>query len=404
MTSAIQPVPPETARIAAIILAAGYSSRMVEFKPLLPLGGSTAFERAIGLFRAAGIPEVSAVLGHRAEQLQPLAERVGARGIRNPHFYRGMFSSIVAGIRALPEWVDAAFILPVDIPLVRPTTVRQLAAAFQLATAFAERPVSILYPVFDSRRGHPPLIARHILDEAAEEGEVGPLSALLARYESSAVDLPVADQGILRDMDTRAGYNALLALAARREIPSVAECEAILANQHVDPFVIRHSRKVAEIAHRIALALMRRGLALNPDLVRAGALLHDLAKGKPDHAAMGAELLRFMQFPQVAAIVAAHTDLAFSSLGESAIVYLADKLVRGEQQVTISQRFQPALDRFRNDPQALHAAQVRRAVAQEVAFFVEKRLGAPLSTVLSGEAEKPAKRSCITLAEKMVTI
>jgi len=58
MSSANQPVAAEgsESRLAAIVLAAGYSSRMAEFKPLLPLTGSTALERCIGVFRAAALP------------------------------------------------------------------------------------------------------------------------------------------------------------------------------------------------------------------------------------------------------------------------------------------------------------------------------------------------------------
>ena len=193
MSSANQHVAAEgdESRLAAIVLAAGYSSRMAEFKPLLPLGGSTALERCIGVFRAAGIAEVIAVLGHRTDELQPLAERAGARCVRNPHFERGMFSSVAAGCRALPGWVEAAFVLPADIPLVRPNTIRHLAAAFVL------RGAGIVYPVFEGRRGHPPLIARKILVDTAEKDAAGPLSELLARYENEAIDLPVADQGRL---------------------------------------------------------------------------------------------------------------------------------------------------------------------------------------------------------------
>ena len=163
MSSAIQPVPAEAAesRIAVIVLAAGYSSRMAKFKPLLPLAGSTALERCIRLFRDAGVCEVIAVLGHRAEELQPLAERAGARCILNPHFKQGMFSSISAGSRALAGWVEAAFVLPADIPLVRPHTIRRM------ASIFVTRREGIVYPVFEGRRGHPPLIERKILNEAA---------------------------------------------------------------------------------------------------------------------------------------------------------------------------------------------------------------------------------------------
>jgi len=380
MTSAIQRVPPDvhTKKLAAIVLAAGFSSRMVEFKPLLPLAGAMALERSIGLFRAASIAEVIVVLGHRADELQSLVERSGARAIVNKQFEQGMYSSIVTGCRALPAWVEAAFVLPADTPLVRPATIRQLAESWALRRA------GILYPVFDGHRGHPPLIVRAILDEVARGQVEGPLNSVLALHESDAVNLQVADQCIHRDMDTLADYHALASLAPRQQIPTAAECEAILAASLVSEAVVRHSRKVAKVAHRIASALLRSGLSLDLELVQAGALLHDIAKGRSDHAGVGASILRSMEFPRVADIVAAHTDLDFSgsTLDESAIVYLADKLVRGEKLVTIGERFQPALDRFGNNPAALQAVQKRLANAQHVASVVESRLGKPLSTVL----------------------
>jgi molybdenum cofactor cytidylyltransferase len=377
MSSAIQPVPSEAGveGLAAIVLAAGYSSRMGEFKPLLPLDNATAFERCIGMFRGAGVTEVIAVLGHRADELRSLAERCGARAVCNSQFEQGMFTSLVAGSRALPGWTRGAFVLPADIPLVRATTVRQLAAAF------AAQQDGIVYPTFAGHRGHPPLIARSILAEAALDGASGTLCSLLARHESGALDLPVADEAIHMDMDTPADYDALLALASRRDIPTAAECEAILSGQHVADAVVRHTRKVAEVAHRLAYTLTSTDLDLNLELVQAGALLHDLAKGQADHASAGASILRAMEFAKVAEIVASHTNLATSSkLDESAIVYLADKLVRGEEEVTITERYQPALDRFRNDPVALQAAQRRKDAAFEVAIGVVARLRAPLST------------------------
>jgi hypothetical protein len=91
-----------------------------------------------------------------------------------------------------------------------------------------------------------------------------------------------------------------------------------------------------------------------------------------------------MDFPQVAMIVGAHTESDFTgSLDESAIVYLADKLVRGEEVVSIDQRFQLALTRFSNRPLALRAALNRKAVVKAVAKAVEDQLGAPLASVVS---------------------
>lgn len=175
---------------------------------------------------------------------------------------------------------------------------------------------------------------------------------------------------------------------AGQRIPSADECEAILAEWWVDVRVVRHSRKVAEIAVRMAAALLGCGVEVNPELVQAAALLHDLAKGRPDHATTGALMLRSMGFDRVAEIVAAHTDLGgFCTLDEPAIVFLADKLVRDEELVTLEQRFKPALKRFRKDAVALANAFRRLSVATAVAQAVEKRLGMPLSRLLHEPTE-----------------
>ncbi|MGB7137256.1 MAG: DVU_1551 family NTP transferase [Acidobacteriaceae bacterium] len=374
------------APLAALVLAAGASSRMESLKPLLRLAGIAALERSIALFHEAGIDDVLVVLGNRADELRPLAEHCGARCVDNPHHADGMYSSVVAGARALPPSARGTFVLPADLPLVRPATVRQLAAAF------LARPGAIVYPVFDNRRGHPPLIPRAVLDRAAN-GAPGPLRTLLAAHEQ-AIDLPVADEAIHLDMDTPADFARLQALAPRREIPTAAECEVMLAQHHLPEPIARHVRKVAELAGHIANALVATGLSIDPELVRAGAWLHDLAKGQPKHAAAGAAVVRALGMPAVADIVAAHMAIDFDgALDERAIVYLADKLVAGDQVVTLDERFAPADLRFCDDPEAREGARRRKAVAEYIAAAIEARLGAPLRMLLEedtpGHEEQP---------------
>jgi putative nucleotidyltransferase with HDIG domain len=359
---------------------------MGRLKPLLPLAGIPALERAIAVFHDAGIDDVRVVLGHRAQDLRPLVERCRARCIENPSFAEGMYSSVLAAARALPLSARAAFILPADVPLVRADTIRQLAAAFLAGRS------AIVYPTFDNRRGHPPLIARAILDEAAN-GAPGPLRTLLAQHEHNATEVPVVDEAIHLDMDTPADFDHLRRLAARRAIPTRAECEAMLEQHSVPEARIRHSRKVAEVAETIAEALAAAGLAIDPELANAGALLHDIAKGQPKHAEAGAAIVRSYDMPTVAAIVAAHTEMDFTALDERAIVYLADKLVAGEQIVTLEERFQRALLRFRDNPEARNAARRRKAVAEQIAAGVEARAGAPLTAILRQDLHPSMKEA-----------
>ena len=194
-------------RVVAIVLAAGLSSRMKQFKPLLPLGGVTALERVVRTFYEAGVADVRVVIGHRFEELEPVIERRGARPVMNRSYLDGMFSSVVAGIGSLDSQVDAFFVLPVDVPLVRPETIRHLLQVYGQSRA------DLLYPCFLGRRGHPPLIAgRHAQAIADWEGEGG-LRAALARWGATALEVTVADDLVLCDMNTPDAYQSLVARA-----------------------------------------------------------------------------------------------------------------------------------------------------------------------------------------------
>ncbi|MGB3211450.1 MAG: nucleotidyltransferase family protein [Desulforhopalus sp.] len=185
-------------RVAAIVPAAGLSSRMHAFKPLVTIAGKTIIEHVMELFKTTGIDDIVVVVGHRSEELIPVVEAASCRYVINVNYRDGMFSSIQEGVRELSDTCDAFFLLPVDIPLVRPNSIRQL------LDAFARDGSSLLcYPQFQSRRGHPPLIDSSLANRIlAYDGQDG-LRGLLARYENQAIVVPVEDPFILLDADTR---------------------------------------------------------------------------------------------------------------------------------------------------------------------------------------------------------
>ena len=190
---------------AAIILAAGYSSRMGRIKALLPLGETTVLERVIRLFRRAGVADVCVVVGHGREQLAPLASAAGARVVVNPDFSRGMFTSIQAGVAGLPPAIRGFFVQPVDIPLVEPETVRAL------IRAQAQGPGRVIHPCYQGRRGHPPLVPMSLGPRILEWNRDGGLRAVLAEYAGNAVNLDVPDEHVVFDMDTPEDYQEMLA-------------------------------------------------------------------------------------------------------------------------------------------------------------------------------------------------
>jgi len=185
---------------AALIVAAGYSSRMERFKPLLPLGKHTVIEQTIATFTAAGIENIIVVVGHNAKALHPILEKAPVTIVMNDKFDEGMFTSIKKGVMALPQSVEGFFMMPADMPFVMPDTIKQL------MTTYSEQPSDVLYPTFNHKRGHPPLIARTVFKNIIDSDGEGGLKRLLNQPEIHANHLEVADEGILLDLDTYEDY------------------------------------------------------------------------------------------------------------------------------------------------------------------------------------------------------
>ncbi len=87
--------------ISAIVLAAGLSRRMGEFKILLPWRDRTVVEQIVATLVDAGLPDILVVTGHRAEDVTAKLSATRARAVLNPRFEQGeMLSSIQAGLSA----------------------------------------------------------------------------------------------------------------------------------------------------------------------------------------------------------------------------------------------------------------------------------------------------------------
>ena len=186
-------------RFGAVIPAAGLSSRMGAFKPLLPYGNSTVIGSAIGSVLPY-VDTAAVITGCRADELsEALSRGFGNRlTIVNNLDYAStdMLTSVRIGLRALGE-CDAFFLLPADIPAVTAKVYEALISAF-------DGEADVIYPVYDGRRGHPPLIhSRLIPDILAYEGDGG-LRAILSGRDIK--DIGVNDRGILRDLDTPQDY------------------------------------------------------------------------------------------------------------------------------------------------------------------------------------------------------
>jgi molybdenum cofactor cytidylyltransferase len=362
------------AKYAAIVLAGGFSTRMQRFKPLLPLGDATVTDRVTGAFFGVGVA-VFLVAGYRHDDIAAGINNRDITIVYNPDYAKGMFSSIQAGVRRLGPEYKAFFVNPVDIPLVRPATLKRL------IDAAAENPDRIIYPAFLGKRGHPPLIPSELIPGILKWDKNGGLKAVLKAYEKLALEVPMPDSFILFDIDTPENYQALLERFLRCEVPTNEECRALFEIYQVPPDRVRHSYKVADVAVAIGRALDAAGHNVDVEVVRVASVLHDIAKGRIKHDIAGGDLLRELGFGKVADIVAVHSDLAGGDLGlplESKVVYLADKLVGGEKLVSLEERYRhPDFP-----PEAQAAVAARLKVAQFVKKEMETLIGRPLESIV----------------------
>jgi putative nucleotidyltransferase with HDIG domain len=368
-------------KFTAVILAAGYSSRIGGFKPLMELGGHSLIGRCAGLFRRAGIDDIVLITGHRHEEVEAKAARLGLSCIHNLDYDQGMYSSVCTAAAHLHlTKADGFFMLPVDIPLIRPATIAALSAAF------AGR--AVLYPSFAGLRGHPPLIPAHLIPAILAHDGRGGLKSLLETREH--LDVAVWDKGILLDADTPEDFGVLTRREARLTIGDPAEALA-LARLTMPEQGVAHGLAVARIAGALGQVLNCHGCRLDMDLLHNGALLHDIGKGRPQHEAWGAELLTGLGLEKPAEIVAAHRDArppVSGRLTEKEVVCLADKLVRGTLRVSVQQRFAEKLEIYAEDHEACRAIRARQGNALALQTLVERTVGRSIEEILDSEPDR----------------
>jgi molybdenum cofactor cytidylyltransferase len=192
--------------VSAVVLAAGESKRMGEKKELLPIAGEPMIRRVVEkLLRSKSLDEVIVVLGDRADDVgRALAgvtdERLELIG--NQRFREGMGTSLAQGVRACSWGTDAIIVALGDAPFF---SVEQVDALIEAHAGGA----SIAVPVNAGRRGHPVLLDCVYRGELEELGGDAGARDTLEREAASVVEVAVADDAFLVDIDDRDDYEAV---------------------------------------------------------------------------------------------------------------------------------------------------------------------------------------------------
>ncbi|HEX5959120.1 MAG TPA: nucleotidyltransferase family protein [Hyphomicrobiaceae bacterium] len=183
--------------VAAVVLAAGRSTRMgPENKLLADLGGTPMVRRVVETALASTARPVLAVTGHMAAEVSAALAGLDVLMIANPGYASGLASSLKAGIRAVPADCAGAMILLGDMPRLAATHLDTL------VDAFAASPESIIVPVHGGRPGNPVLWPRRHFPELLRlEGDAG-AKRLMATHRKDVRDVELATDGIFIDVDT----------------------------------------------------------------------------------------------------------------------------------------------------------------------------------------------------------
>ncbi|MFZ5758694.1 MAG: HD domain-containing protein [Thermodesulfobacteriota bacterium] len=163
-------------------------------------------------------------------------------------------------------------------------------------------------------------------------------------------------------------------------IPTVETCLRLMDEYAMLDNIREHSRVVARVAELIASGFVRRGEAINIELVVAASLLHDIAKtpcleSRCDHARMGEEICRRHGYSEIAAIVAEHVLISSNGhdpISEKEIVYYADKRVNHDRVVSLHDRLAYILERYGRNDATRHASIMKnfhKCMAMEKRIF-----------------------------------
>lgn len=194
-------------KYAAVIAAAGLSSRMHEFKPLICLGENTVIENVIYNLKDAGVQEIVVVAGYKADILEKHVQKLGVKVCVNEGYAETkMYDSLKMGMECLEDSYDYVFLTPGDVPLVNPETIRHM----------EELGEKIVRPMCDGRCGHPILVSSELVPKLLKyNGENGLRGAIFSLGEK-IYDIQVDDVGVLLDADTPEDFKALRKQAAER--------------------------------------------------------------------------------------------------------------------------------------------------------------------------------------------
>src|SRR5438105_80313 len=189
-------VPPGP-RIAALLLAAGQSSRMESNKLLAEVEGRPMVARVAQRLLSSHARPIVAVLGNEAERVNTALAKLPVERVRNPAFAEGLSSSLKTGLAALPPEIEGVIVCLGDMPLVAGRDLDRLIAAFNPLEGRA-----IVVPTRCGKRGNPVLLANRFTPQFAELARCVGAKHLIGEHAELVCEVEMDSDSVLVDIDT----------------------------------------------------------------------------------------------------------------------------------------------------------------------------------------------------------
>ena len=191
-------------------MAAGMSSRMKAFKPMLSLRGSTIIKTAIASLQSAGVGEIAVVTGNNAILLSEHLSHVGVTCLFNPNYETTeMFDSAKMGLNYLKDRCGRIFFLPGDIPLFSKRSLMSMEENMDRTGC------EILMPMHGGKAGHPILISSRAIPFLVSYEGGGGLKEAIEHFPGLKKSIQLDDIGMTLDADKPEDYERLKDYAGR---------------------------------------------------------------------------------------------------------------------------------------------------------------------------------------------
>jgi HD superfamily phosphodiesterase len=273
--------------------------------------------------------------------------------------------------------IERLFILPGDIPAVSPRTIRLVGECVQTSTPTKSGAgFEVAVPTYEGLGGHPLCMNRSCIETVMHfEGDGGIKAALAS---ANWTKLETMDRAVLLDADTPSAFEELQAYVRKTKGISTSIVNELLYYYETFPHIRDHCRAVGQMSARMCAHLNMLGYALDTELARSAAALHDMNRLHVVHSREAARNLRARGYMAVADAVSLHDGffgIYPKTFTESAIICTADKLLKETTLVPLKKRYEKVLAKWTEESKVGRRIKMDRDICQAVVDRYEKITG-----------------------------